>query len=47
MSRFRTIVHVDPLPSPLQVESKVYFAGSCFCRKYGSKNATIADGNIT
>ena len=37
MSQFRTIVHVDPLPSPLQVESKVYFAGSCFAENMAAK----------
>ena len=37
MSQFRTIVHVDPLPSPLQVESKAYFAGSCFAENMAAK----------
>lgn len=37
MSQFRTIVHVDPLPTPLQVESKVYFAGSCFAENIATK----------
>lgn len=37
MSQFRTIVHVDPLTSPLQVESKVYFAGSCFAENMAAK----------
>ncbi len=37
MSQFRTIVHVDPLPKLLLVESKVYFAGSCFAENIAAK----------
>lgn len=30
-------MHVDPLPKPLLVESKVYFAGSCFAENIATK----------